>query len=159
MTIKQADGSKGLLALGEFGPSVRSELGPIHDKLESQIKAIIKSNDQPLISALFRDYCFLSSAYLLEPVDLHYRATGKYAPGRDVLPKEIARPITMLAEKLGHWPYMEYASSYALQNWKRKDAEKGIVYENLGLIRAFEDPAGSEAGFMWVTLPIRSVGT
>jgi indoleamine 2,3-dioxygenase len=43
---------------------------------------------------------------------------------------------------------MEYASSYALQNWARKDAAGGISYNNLRLIRAFEDPKGSEAGFM-----------
>lgn len=45
---------------------------------------------------------------------------------------------------------MEYASSYALQNWKRVDPKGPISYDNLRLIRAFENRAasGSESGFM-----------
>lgn len=49
---------------------------------------------------------------------------------------------------------MEYASSYALQNWRRLDAAGPIEYDNLRLIRAFENraPEGSESGFMSVPL-------
>ena len=46
---------------------------------------------------------------------------------------------------------MEYASSYALYNWRLEDPEKGMEYSNLRLIRAFEhglDPKSSEAGFV-----------
>ena len=46
---------------------------------------------------------------------------------------------------------MEYASSYALYNWRLEDPEKGMEYSNLRLIRAFEhglDPSSSEAGFI-----------
>jgi indoleamine 2,3-dioxygenase len=57
----------------------------------------------------------LTSAYLLEPVDLSFRATGKYVPGRSVLPRELSKPMSLLANKLGQFPYMEYASSYALR--------------------------------------------
>ena len=58
---------------------------------------------------------FLTSAYLLEPVDLAFRATGKYVPGRSILPPELSKPMSLLATKLGQFPYMEYASSYALR--------------------------------------------
>jgi indoleamine 2,3-dioxygenase len=58
---------------------------------------------------------FLTSAYLLEPVDRSFRETGKYSPGRSILPRELAQPMVALADKLGQFPYMEYASSYALR--------------------------------------------
>lgn len=148
MTIRQPDGSPGLLAKGQFGDAVNAELGKLD--LDKEVKKVVDAGDQNLISALFRDYSFLTSAYLLEPVDLAFRATGKYVPGRAVLPCELAKPMMLLANKLGQFPYMEYASSYALQNWARKDASKGIEFDNLRLIRAFEDAEGSEKGFILV---------
>jgi indoleamine 2,3-dioxygenase len=51
-----------------------------------------------MISALFRDYAFLTSAYILEPVDVEFRKTGKYTTGRNVLPHELALPIKKLAD-------------------------------------------------------------
>lgn len=50
-------------------------------------------------------------------------------------------------------PFMEYAGSYALFNYKLEDPKLGLDYDNLRLIRAFEhglDPASSEAGFVLV---------
>lgn len=48
---------------------------------------------------------------------------------------------------------MEYAGSYALFNYRLVDPTKGLEYDNLRLIRAFEhglDPKSSEAGFVLV---------
>lgn len=48
---------------------------------------------------------------------------------------------------------MEYAGSYALFNYRLSDPTKGLEYDNLRLIRAFEhglDPKSSEAGFVLV---------
>jgi indoleamine 2,3-dioxygenase len=48
---------------------------------------------------------------------------------------------------------MEYAGSYALFNYRLEDAKKGLEYDNLRLIRAFEhglDASSSEAGFVLV---------
>jgi indoleamine 2,3-dioxygenase len=48
---------------------------------------------------------------------------------------------------------MEYAGSYALFNYRLEDPSKGLEYDNLRLIRAFEaglDPTSSEAGFVLV---------
>ena len=48
---------------------------------------------------------------------------------------------------------MEYAGSYALYNYQLVDPTKGLVYDNLRLIRAFEhglDVTSSEAGFVLV---------
>lgn len=48
---------------------------------------------------------------------------------------------------------MEYAGSYALYNYRLEDPAKGMEYDNLRLIRAFEhglDHKSSEAGFILV---------
>ena len=48
---------------------------------------------------------------------------------------------------------MEYAGSYALFNYRLEDPTRGLEYDNLRLIRAFEhglDPKSSEAGFVLV---------
>lgn len=53
----------------------------------------------------------------------------------------------------GFKPFMEYAGSYALFNYRLEDPAKGLEYSNLRLIRAFEhglDPSSSEAGFVLV---------
>lgn len=56
-------------------------------------------------------------------------------------------------ERIGFQPFMEYAGSYALYNYKLNDPTKPITYDNISLIRAFEhglDPKSSEAGFVLV---------
>lgn len=53
----------------------------------------------------------------------------------------------------GFKPFMEYAGSYALYNYKLNDPKSGITYSNLNLVRAFEhglDHDSSEAGFVLV---------
>jgi indoleamine 2,3-dioxygenase len=53
----------------------------------------------------------------------------------------------------GFKPFMEYAGSYALFNYRMADPSLGMPYSNLRLIRAFEhglDPMSSEAGFVLV---------
>lgn len=48
---------------------------------------------------------------------------------------------------------MEYAGSYALFNYRLVQPDKGLDYDNLRLVRAFEhglDPTSSEAGFVLV---------
>jgi indoleamine 2,3-dioxygenase len=53
----------------------------------------------------------------------------------------------------GFKPFMEYAGSYALFNYRLEDPSRGLDYDNLRLIRAFEhglDPKSSEAGFVLV---------
>lgn len=53
----------------------------------------------------------------------------------------------------GFKPFMEYAGSYALFNYRLADPKLGLEYSNLRLIRAFEhglDQTSSEAGFVLV---------
>ncbi|KAK4047562.1 hypothetical protein OIV83_005349 [Microbotryomycetes sp. JL201] len=156
MTIIQRDGSRGLLALGQFGDAVKSELDTAD--LIRKVENVIKAGDRRLISALFRDFGFCTSAYLLEPVDLSFRATGQYSVGRDVLPECLAKPMSLLADATGSHAYLDYVS-YALQNYVRLDPQSSAetvgdpaawAPENLALIRAFENSTGSEAGFILV---------
>lgn len=61
MPIVRADGSPGLLATGDFGAAVEAELPDLRPEIEKY------KHDLPLINALYREYSFLISAYLLEP--------------------------------------------------------------------------------------------
>eukprot|EP00127_Corallochytrium_limacisporum_P000302 Clim_evm17s10 gene=Clim_evmTU17s10 len=140
MTIAQPDGSTGLLGRGTFGETLDREL-PEYD--------LSGVTSQRLLSALYRDLTFAASAYLLEPCDLSYRETGTYGHGRSVLPRAVAVPLFTVANKLGSKPFMEYAQSYALYNYRRLDPAKGYDINNMRLIRAFEGEK-SEAGFILV---------
>lgn len=106
-------------------------------------------SDSATLTALFRDLTFWASAYLLEPCDFHFKKTNAYGLGRDLLPKNIAVPLVEVSKKIGAAPFMEFAQSYALYNWTRKDRSKGLEYSNLELIRAFEN-SPHEAGFILV---------
>ncbi len=100
------------MARGELGDAVLSEL-PLID--------VTSINDGRLLLALFRDYTFLASAYLLEPCNIQLRKNKTYGLGRAILPKNIASPLVSIANKLEAKPFMEYALSYALYNYKRID--------------------------------------
>jgi len=145
MPITKKDGSAGLLADGKFGDAVLAEL-PDHTA------DIEQENDTRVLTALFRDYAFMTSAYLLEPCDIQMRNTGSYGLGREVLPRKVAVPLCKLAEKLNCKPFLEYAYSYALANYAYKDphAEDVLTHENLRTIRGF-DGGDSESGFILVS--------
>ncbi len=104
MPLIKADKTPGLCATGEFGDAVLREL-PLYE--------VDDITDTRLLTALFRDYSFVASSYLLEPCDLSFRKNGTYGEGRSVLPKCIAVPFVKIAEKMNAKPFMEYALSYA----------------------------------------------
>ncbi|GBC30035.2 uncharacterized protein OCT59_010427 [Rhizophagus irregularis] len=139
MPIHLPNGGEGLLAKGQLGNAVK-------DLPQFDVSDI---TDQRLLSALFRDYTFLASSYLLEPCDIMYRERKSYGIGREILPKNIAIPLSIIANKLNAFPFMEYALSYSLYNYQRTDSTKPVVYSNLKLIRAFAGTP-SEHGFILV---------
>ena len=94
MPIKTADGSPGLLARAVLSETVRKELPDLCDVIEQY------KNDLPLMNALYRDYSFLASAYLLEPCHQQFLKDGTYGIGRESLPRNIALPISKVAELL-----------------------------------------------------------
>ncbi|KAL2196489.1 hypothetical protein P885DRAFT_78214 [Corynascus similis CBS 632.67] len=147
MPVKTLSGEPGLLAHGKLGETVSKELPDLTDAVEKY------KDDLPLMNALYRDYSFLASAYLLEPCHERFVRGEGYGLARDVLPANIARPIAKCAALCNFKPFMEYAGSYALFNYRLADPSQGLASHNLRLIRAFErglDPASSEAGFVLV---------
>ena len=99
MSLTQPNGSLGLLSKGEFGDAIHREL-PEYDV--SGIK------DSKLLTALFRDYTFAASAYLLEPCDIMNRKRGEYGLGRSMLPRNLAVPLSIVAKKLGAKPFVSH---------------------------------------------------
>ncbi|RKP06961.1 hypothetical protein THASP1DRAFT_35029 [Thamnocephalis sphaerospora] len=140
MSLLQPDGSDGLLVTGEFGAAVDREL-PEYD--------LSHVTDTRLLSALYRDLTFVASAYLLEPCDLQFRRSGSYGLGRQVLPRNIAVPLSVVAHKIGAKPFMEYALSYALYNYRKIEQSKPLGFDNLALVRGFSNDV-DERGFILV---------
>lgn len=92
MPIRTLDTKPGLLATFTLGETVLREL-PDHTDEVDQFK-----DDLQIIGALYRDYCFLASAYLLEPChEGHVKGEG-YGLGRQRLPAVLARPLARVAE-------------------------------------------------------------
>lgn len=131
---------KGLLAEGKFGETVEKKL-PTYN--------VSGITDSALLMALFRDYTFAASAFLLEPCDIQYKKSGEMGLGRNYLPECIAKPLVEISHKIGAKPYMEYAQSYALYNYAKKDPRGPFSYDNTRLIRQFSG-LQSESGFILV---------
>jgi indoleamine 2,3-dioxygenase len=92
MPVKTLSGEAGLLAEGKLGDVVSAELPDMShfvDKYKTNL---------PLMNALYRDYSFLASAYLLEPCHQRFMRGEPYGLGRQVLPANISRPIARCAE-------------------------------------------------------------
>jgi indoleamine 2,3-dioxygenase len=92
MPIKLANGQPGLLAESAFGEHVLKELPDLSDAIEKY------KDDTPLMTAIYRDYSFLASAYLLEPCHTRFMQGKDYGLGRQSLPSNIALPIAKVAE-------------------------------------------------------------
>lgn len=94
MPVKTASGEPGLLAHGngQLGEAVHKELPDLTEFVDKY------RHDLPLMNALYRDYSFLASAYLLEPCHERFVRGEEYGLGRQVLPANVARPIAKCAE-------------------------------------------------------------
>ncbi|KAJ9370754.1 hypothetical protein DTO282E5_4514 [Paecilomyces variotii] len=151
MPVVKADGAPGLLATYDLGDAVK-ELPDLTGEVDKLI-APDGSPDLYTITAIFRDYSFLASAYILEPCWERWTKNPDdgYGLGRDVLPRAIAGPMWRCAKLLDLPPFMSYAAAYSLFNYTLDNPAEGLKYDNLRLIRAFErglDPKSSEAGFI-----------
>jgi indoleamine 2,3-dioxygenase len=92
MPVKTLSGEPGLLATFTFGDSVLKGLPDLSGAVEKY------RDDLVLMNALYRDYSFLASAYLLEPCHERYLKGEPYGLGRQSLPRCIALPIVKIAE-------------------------------------------------------------
>jgi indoleamine 2,3-dioxygenase len=98
--IVKADGTPGLLATYQLGPLIDSGVLP---DLTAEIDNLVTKDGEPdlaAVTAAFRDYAFLASAYLLEPCWERWNKDreGGYGLGRQMLPKEIAGPLAKTAD-------------------------------------------------------------
>lgn len=78
------NGAYGLLHEGKVAESVET----------LRVIDMSKVTDERLLNALYRDYTFLSSAYLLEECHLRYLKTGEHGLAKDYLPPQLAVPLT-----------------------------------------------------------------
>lgn len=92
MPIKTRDGTPGLLATFTLGETVLKELPDLSSAIEKY------KDDLPLQNALYRDYSFLASAYLLEPCHERFLKGEPYGLGRQTLPAVISLPISKCAK-------------------------------------------------------------
>lgn len=92
MPVKTLSGEPGLLAHNKLGGVVDNEFPDLTDQMDKY------KDDLPMMNALYRDYSFLASAYLLEPCHERFLRGEEYGLGRQSLPRNIARPIARCAE-------------------------------------------------------------
>lgn len=92
MPVKTLSGESGLLAESKLGDVVLAELPNLTSAMDNY------KDNLPLMNALYRDYSFLASAYLLEPCHERFVRGESYGLGRQVLPAQIAHPIARCAE-------------------------------------------------------------
>jgi indoleamine 2,3-dioxygenase len=92
MPVRTLTGEPGLLASYRLGETVQGELPDLTDSIEAY------KENLPMMTALYRDYSFLASAYLLEPCHKRFVNGEPYGLARDVLPAQISRPIARCAE-------------------------------------------------------------
>lgn len=98
--IVKEDGTPGLLAHFKLGPTIDN--GALPD-LTLHIDNLLAEDgklDLTAVTAIFRDYSFLASAYLLEPCWEMWSKdqNAGYGLGRPKLPKEIAGPLFKTAQ-------------------------------------------------------------
>ncbi|KAH8880036.1 hypothetical protein GQ53DRAFT_833681 [Thozetella sp. PMI_491] len=91
MPVKTISGEPGLLAQSKLGDVVSSELPDLTEFVDKY------QHNLPLMNALYRDYSFLASAYLLEPCHERFTRGEEYGLARQTLPANVARPIARCA--------------------------------------------------------------
>ena len=103
MPIVKEDGTPGLLASYQLGPTI--DLSDALPDLTDEIDKLVVADedgkpDLVAATAIFRDYAFLASAYLLEPCWERWSKDSQqgYGLGRQVLPRNLAGPLCKTAK-------------------------------------------------------------
>lgn len=100
LPVVKLDGSPGLLAKYELGPTV--DKGDALPDFTAAIDELTASDGRPdlaAVTAAFRDYAFLASSYLLEPCwERWNKGPEGYGLGRQTLPRAIAGPLVKTAK-------------------------------------------------------------
>ena len=140
MPVKLSDGSNGYLAIPN---KIENEV----ERLPNYIDLVKKESEILIIQALYRAYCFLTSAYTLELSYQEFVKTKKYGKARQILPKQVAQPFVCVAEKLDVYPWLDYHYAYSLGNYRFLDKSKGFHWSNLDQCVKFSGTS-DESGFI-----------
>lgn len=99
LPVTKSDGFPGFLATYNLGPTIdNGTLPDLTDAIDELILPDGQSNLED-VTAAFREYAFLASAYLLEPCWERYdKGLEGYGLGRQTLPRCIAGPLTKTAK-------------------------------------------------------------
>jgi indoleamine 2,3-dioxygenase len=143
MPAKDNNGESGYLARNDG--SLEHSVNKVLPNYIKHIKLI--GDDIKLVAALYRGYCFLASAYLLEPAHIKYRETGHYGVGRNRLPRNVAEPLIFLANRLDVFPWLEYSYGYSLGNYVKLDNSGDLTWDNLKMANSFTGQS-DECGFI-----------
>lgn len=98
MPVLKLDGKPGLLATYELGKAVEG-FPDLTDEIENVLTKDGK-RDLFTLTAIFRDYSYVASSYILEPCWEKWSKDreGGYGIGREILPHSIAGPMWRCAE-------------------------------------------------------------
>ena len=95
LPVVKLDGTPGLLASFKLGPTIDEDKA-LPDLIDD-IDTLVADDGKPdlaAITAVFREYSFIASAYLLEPCwERTCKGLEGYGLGRQMLPKCVAGPL------------------------------------------------------------------
>lgn len=129
------------------------DMKPVVQQLPNYLKLIQQESNIFLIAALYRGYCFLSSAYVLYPAHIHFLEKKEYGVARNKLCINLSQPLLYLAERLNVYPWLEYSFGYSLGNYVKIDPLGGLDYTNLKMANSFTG-SNDETGFIMVHVDI-----
>jgi len=115
--------------------------------LDNMVELVKVEDDKRVLQALFRAYCFLTSAYLLAPAHFNKDSDGKYGKAHQILPKQLAMPLVAVSDKLKVTPWMDYHYGYSLGNYVKINAEGTLHWDNLKMACSFTG-GQDEVGFI-----------
>lgn len=98
------------------------------------------------LQALYRAFTFVASAYCLEPVQREFVKSGNHGMARNLIPVNIAQPLSIVAEKIGAFPWLDYYYAYTIGNYVKKDPRGDLHWKNQDMAVKFCGSA-DEIGF------------
>lgn len=117
---------------------------------------INNENDVFTLQSLYRAYCFLVSAYILELSYQELKNTGKYGKARRVIPDHISIPFVNVSNKIGAYPWLDYHYAYSLGNYIKRDKNKTLDWRNLEMACSFTG-SSDEVGFIMLHVYINEL--
>jgi indoleamine 2,3-dioxygenase len=147
--VFQKEGDRGILGI--------SDEIVVQVRFIPDYSAIIeKETDVFVLQALYRAYTFVTSGFTLEQAYQEFLQSGNYGVARQMLPKNIAKPLVLVSNKLDVYPWLDYHYSYSLGNYVKKDPDGDLHWKNLDMACKFTGTS-DEIGFIMVHVYINEV--